>query len=138
MSKKPEKSTLTELTKDKKLQNKFFYGSITPQVDPKSQTKRYGYSNTKYLITTEAPKPNYGKLVYGDYGGFQKWWPKPKKKTRLEKYKDIVRFLATCPLSVDWDQNFISHPPSIVILNKNETLFGIIITNNFINKCIDL
>ena len=138
MSKKPEKSTLTELTKDKKLQNKFFYGSITPQVDPKSQTKRYGYSNTKYLITTEAPKPNYGKLVYGDYGGFQKWWPKPKKKTRLEKYKDIVRLLATCPLSVDWDQNFISYPPSIVILNKNETLFGIIITNNFINKCIDL
>ena len=85
MSKKPEKSTLTELTKDKKLQNKIFYGSITPQVDPKSQTKRYGYSNTKYLITTEAPKPNYRKLVYGDYGGFQKWWPKPKKKTRLEK-----------------------------------------------------
>ena len=56
MSKKSEKSTLTELTKNNKLQNT--YVSITPQVDRKSKTEQYRYSNTKYLITTEAPKPS--------------------------------------------------------------------------------
>ncbi len=28
-------------------------------------------------------------------------------------------------------------PDTIVILNKNETLFSTIITNNFINRCVD-
>lgn len=108
MSKKSEQSTLTELTKNNKLHNT--YVSITPQVDQKSKTEQYRYSKTKYLITTEAPKPSHRKLVYGDYGEFQKWWFKRKRKTRTKKHKDIVRLLATCPLSVDRDKKLISQP----------------------------
>ena len=96
MSKKSEQSTLTELTKNNKLQNT--YVSITQQVGPKSQTERHRYSNFKYLIKTEVPKPSHRKLVYGDYGEFQKWWFKRKRKTRTKKHKDIVRLLATCPV----------------------------------------
>ena len=110
MSKKPEQSTLTELAKNKKLQNTFFYVSITPQIDRKSKIEQYIYSNSKYLITTEVPKPSHRKLVYGDYGEFQKWWFKRKRKTRSKKHKDIVRLLATCPLSVDRDKKLISQP----------------------------
>ena len=108
MSKKSEQSTLTELTKNNKLQNT--YVSITQQVGPKSKTEQYRYSNTKYLITTEVPKPSHRKLVYGDYGEFQKWWFKRQRKTRTKKHKDIVRLLATCPLHVDRDKKLISQP----------------------------
>ena len=41
------------------------------------------------------------------------------------------------PFLIELLFNLLSQMITMVILNKNDTLLGAIITNNFINRCID-